>query len=53
MFSNNVEQNSKNLKICKKFLSAVVKANIKQQEIKKMVAASHKFLLEVPSKLEL
>ena len=34
-------------------ISADVKANIKQQEIKDLVAVSEKFLLEVPSKLEM
>ena len=34
-------------------ISADVKANIKQQEIKDLVVVSYKFLLEVPSKLEI
>ena len=33
-------------------ISADVKANVKQQEIKELVAVSSEFLLEVPSKLE-
>ena len=42
------------LKICEKLISADVKANIKQQEIKVLVAVSYKFLCEeVPSKLEI
>ena len=34
-------------------ISADVKANVKQQEINYQVAVSYKFLLEVPSKLEM
>ena len=34
-------------------ISADVKANIKQQELKDLVGVSYKFLLEVPSKLEM
>ena len=33
-------------------ISADVKSNTKQQEIKDLVAASYKFLEEVPSKLQ-
>ena len=33
-------------------ISADVKCNIKQQEIKKLVAACDRFLEEVPSKLQ-
>ena len=34
-------------------ISADVKANIKQQDVKVLVAVSYKFLYEVPSNLEL
>ena len=34
-------------------ISADVKSNIKQQEIKDLVAASYKLLQEVPSKLQI
>ena len=34
-------------------ISADVKANIKQQELKDLVGVSYEFLLEVPSKLEM
>ena len=49
-FSGNIKWSSKNLW---KRISADVKANIKQQEIKDLVVVSYKFLLEVPSKLEI
>ena len=50
LFSYNVERSSKSLW---KMISADVKANLKQQEIKEIEAASYKFLWEGPTKLEM
>ena len=50
LFSDNAERSSKSLW---KMISADVKANVKQQKIKEIEAASYKFLWEVPTKLEM
>ena len=49
-FSDNVKWSSKKLL---KMISSAEKTNVKQQEIKEMVAVSYKSLLEGPSKPEI
>ena len=49
-FSDNVEWSSKNFW---KIVHGYVEANLKQQEVKYLVAVSYNFFLEIPSILEI